>query len=239
MERKEIRHQNAQSIRGRTSTGPLRARIGWEIRNVWLSWPAVAPVCVLHKGQKHSVKCCTGEITGVLCLRVSLWWSFSFASVPSWAILDILEGQESVFVPFPIVETKQVCFTVWKSGTCSVIHSLLLLCGLSFSWCCVSFFIFFSLPPLPRSSVACLALWLRVTLSRWPALYWSGSIWLYLLPSFTQLNLIDKQILKMMKTGVVREAFFSSSKSQNGWSLLFCVSLDCFLLFQSYYSWPS
>lgn len=107
-----------------------------------------------------------------------------------------------------------------------------------FPMLCFIFF-FFSLPPLPRSSVACLALWLRVTLSRWPALYWSGSIWLYLLPSFTQLNLIDKQILKMMKTGVVREAFFSSSKSQNGWSLLFCVSLDCFLLFQSYYSWPS
>lgn len=80
----------------------LRARIGWKIRNVRLSRPAVAPACVLHEGQNLSAKCCTGKITGVLRLRVSLWWSFSFASVPSWAFLDFSGGQESFFVLFPI-----------------------------------------------------------------------------------------------------------------------------------------
>lgn len=68
----KTRHQNAPSIRGRTSTGALRAGIGWEIRNVLLSRPAVAPECVLHEGQNLSAKCCTRKITGVLCLRVSL-----------------------------------------------------------------------------------------------------------------------------------------------------------------------
>lgn len=93
VERKEIQHQNAPSIRNRTSTGPFRARIGWEIRNIWLSRPAVASVCVLHKGQNLSTKCCTGKITGVLYLRVLLWWSSSFASVPSWEFVDISEGR--------------------------------------------------------------------------------------------------------------------------------------------------
>ncbi len=203
MEQKEIQHQNAPSIRGRTSTGPLRARIGWEIRNVWLSRPAVAPACVLHEGQNLSAKCCTGKITGVLRLRVSFWWSFSLASVPSWVFLEFSGRQVSFFCVGSYLLNKACLFYGMKkfhlfcdpssSSTVWSFFSLML-----------SFVLSFSLPPLPRSSVACSALWLRVTLSCWPALYWSGSIWLYLPPSFTQLDLINKQILKMMKTGVVR-----------------------------------
>lgn len=144
VELKEIRHQNAPNIRGRTSTGPLRARIGWEIRNVWLSRLAVAPACVLHEGQNLSAKCCTGKITGVLRLRVSLWWSFSFALSPAERFWTFQEDRS----PF------LCCFLSLKQSKSVLRHEKVpfVLWSILFFYCVVVLFpdvVFFSSAPPP------------------------------------------------------------------------------------------
>lgn len=103
----KTRHQNAPSVRGRTSTG---AGIGREIRSVRLSRPAVAPVCVLREGQNLSAKCCARKITGVLCLRVSLFLCFC----PQLCVFGRFRRTVGLFCA---VETKLVCFTASKSAT--------------------------------------------------------------------------------------------------------------------------
>lgn len=130
-------------------------------------------------------------------------------------------------------------FQTWKLSLIHVSSSSFLRSYLSFCH-----FLLFLFLPSPCSSVACTALWLRVTLRCWAALYWLGLIWLYLFPSTTQLDFINNTSSKWWRQGIVGWVLASPYHHHHHYHRCMDVvveylSWDCFLSFQGCFSWPS